>query len=1486
MYNYVYVGSANMKLDFEVECLLVNNDSKSYIEITFSNDGEEIFSYSYEVGKDEKFQARKCIDNLQIYLNENNLVYDKDDLDFIKDEVAEKVSDCIKDNSAPEKEFFNKNATIDALSNNDCKFSYNCINILLDRIRNGEVSLIPDGKSAPRTFDFINDDNDRCFGYIETIYVYSSNDLNLINETDFGKHSFICGFKDEKSKKIIIITLGYMNISNRTPELKYYQFENFQSIGAKNGTVYLFDMDEAEVTAETDCDFANILMPYHDYYSLCLQDLESKNDNQKMTIALDFLHENYVEIDNLTIDKGSSIIPIKGKTYKFKEVQIDCFINNKIEQYPFYGGEIYLLNKEDEEEIYSQLTAQNINIPDDIAFVRFNYSELGDKDQSIIKSLIASGEYDKIQIRYNITGEIIRIKRVVEGIEKCLLGAVKNSQLVELICSNRTNDILSDLIKSHKYIPNKKYISELKSKYWALRENEEQITTIDKIVQMECNKTDLMLVQGPPGTGKTELILSLIKELYQLNYKVLVTSNVQVACDNIVDRLKNYRNIAIKRYSTIKGEKYEREILENEQKYIKNEVLAGFSLTLDNGKVVNLVLDGRDSFNKILVVKNEYVNKVLLIESEKQKYIDFLKEYNSLTAEKDEKNNLLLELSEKIKLLEAEYDKNIDNIKNSELEISKLIELNKERLIKINEQKEKINLYTSKKEQLELKMNSLFKIKEKASLNKNEIEDNSIECNNLFDSKNEKLKNQTEALVSLNSISRDSIIKQLSHYISRECFDNNGSVSANILNIILSDFIPIIDSGKFIKNILFKDAKFLQNNKNLSLSNFDSIYFKLKNNEAYKMIFDKEVFSWLDDIKCYYSISPYKKLIFSIFPFIKINGKSYQSYANKVTLFNDELKRIYYSFDNIIESTIDSNYIEKKMKEKKGIIKDSITQLNNDTKALNQQINKLKVAVTDVDKKLFVITNDIDDSKKELDKINKLLEKLIEKYDSDFLTYSSAMPKEKQIIETIETLKKKNIDVYKNLSNLNKTNDTEKKLYNELDISINKYYEENQELIEDFEIFMQSKEVAKIRYQKYIDSIQAVIDSFNNRVQSFVNAGWTKSDAENILFNYALELEKISDIEINKNKEELRYFINGHGTAFREMFELNDTGKGSIISMTTNQVASLLKNTTDNELTFDYAIIDEASKCTFEDIVISLPRIKHLVLIGDFMQLDKLYKNFNQIDLKYQNTLSYSLWDSLNSSTFYQCLKFAVDYNNKNQLNSFDNNRMVSVMKKQYRMNKGIFNIVKPIYEIHKEFELIDQKQSTYNDLLCIQIDGEEVQDDNKSSSNPKEGLAIVTILKEISEHRDLYPGIKTIGVITGYKAQENFIRKNLKKEKKISGLEIGTYDRFQGREYDLVLMSLVRTENLGFNSNLRRMNVAISRAKNHLIILGNFDKLLNVSRKIYYYNDDNFQTNKEEIEFVTKKMIPCLYNLKKKYPSDDSMKNAVIKFLKEEENE
>ena len=1479
-----------MKNEFEVQCQLLNDFDMAYIEITFSMDWmdwDDIFSYDFEIGKDRAVEIRKCIDNFQIYLNENSIEYTEDEIDSLKDDVFKKVQECIEEYlNENEESTFNKNVATSSLRNNECKFSYNFINKVLDRVRSDHTNLVPDGKMVPKSLDFIDSTNERCFAYIENIYVYSFNESEKIKGTLFGRNSFICGFKDKQSQKIIIITLGYMASSTRSSELKYYQFENVELFIADDGLVYFYDLSEAKVVVQTNCDFIDILLPYHDYYSLYLEELENRNDNQKMTVALDFLHDYYIEIYNLTYDQGSSLIPIRGKTFKFREVQIDCIINNKVEQYSFDGGEIQLLDEKTTNEIYEQLNEQGISIPNDVSFVRFNYYDLGDRYQNDIESLIASGKYDKIQLCYNITGDITRTKRVIDGIEKCLLGDVANLKLVELICSNNTNDMISGFIESNEYKPNEDYINKLKNKYWTLRENDEQIKTIDKIVQMEDKNVDLMLVQGPPGTGKTELILSLIKELYYMDYKVLVTSNVQVACDNIVDRLKNFRNIALKRYSTIKGEKYEKEILKNEQKYIINQVLAGFSIALENDKVINISLDSRDSYNQLLDVKREFDEKVLTIESEKQNYLDSLKEYNDFIAEKERKDSILKQLSEKNNELENNYNSTLNIINSLEKEIKKEAESNKLFFVKLNSIKQLNEEEKEKNSILEAELKTLFDSKEKNNSQEIDIEKKILDDNNQLISFKNILSKQLSLSKCIDSMNYSFIYKQLVFYVDNGCFDIENEIPQDFFDDVFSDIIPLIDSGKFIKNIISNDIDFLQNGKQLSLANFDSIYYKLYDNESCCKIFNKDFMSILKDLKQYYSAGTIKKAFSSLFSFIKINGKSYQKYQEEMSIFNDELKRIYYSFDNLIKSIIEQYFPEDIIFRKKADINEKILKLQGDIAKLEEEQNHYQKEIIEIKNRILIIDNDIDDLTKTLNKNNKKLEKGVEKYNSDYQIYLSEIDNLKDKTNQLEQLN----DYFSNIATeLEKSKgifEIEKEAYKEIVAKTNACYEENQDLIEDFESFMQSKEVAKVRCQKSIDSLQNVIDEFNNRVQTLVNAGWSIQDAEDILFSYIAELKSISEINITKNDAEFRYCTTGQGTAFRELFELSDTGKGSIISMTTNQVASLLRSTTNDELTFDYAIIDEASKCTFEDVVISLPRIQHLILIGDFMQLDKLYKRFNQIEPKYQKVLSYSLWDSLNSSTFYQCLSSAVEYNERKGLTTFDKNPMVSVMKKQYRMNKGIFELVKPVYEIHKEFELIDQKQSTFNDLLCLQIDGSEEQDDNMSSYNEKEAFAIAGILKEITLHRDLYPGIKKIGVITGYRAQESKIRSNLLGEKKDEGLEIGTFDRFQGREYDLVLMSLVRTERLGFNSDIRRMNVAISRAKNHLIILGNFDKLLSVAKGTRYENDENYETNKDELEFVTKQLIPRLYNLKKKYPSEELMKKAVMKFLREENNE
>lgn len=61
---------------------------------------------------------------------------------------------------------------------------------------------------------------------------------------------------------------------------------------------------------------------------------------------------------------------------------------------------------------------------------------------------------------------------------------------------------------------------------------------------------------------------------------------------------------------------------------------------------------------------------------------------------------------------------------------------------------------------------------------------------------------------------------------------------------------------------------------------------------------------------------------------------------------------------------------------------------------------------------------------------------------------------------------------------------------------------------------------------------------------------------------------------------------------------------------------------------------------------------------------------------------------------------------------------------------------------------------------------------------------------------------------------------------RQLSNVEVGTVDSFQGRERDIIVFSCTRTEGIGFMTNSERLNVALTRARHSLIIVGNFKSL------------------------------------------------------------
>jgi predicted DNA helicase len=114
----------------------------------------------------------------------------------------------------------------------------------------------------------------------------------------------------------------------------------------------------------------------------------------------------------------------------------------------------------------------------------------------------------------------------------------------------------------------------------------------------------------------------------------------------------------------------------------------------------------------------------------------------------------------------------------------------------------------------------------------------------------------------------------------------------------------------------------------------------------------------------------------------------------------------------------------------------------------------------------------------------------------------------------------------------------------------------------------------------------------------------------------------------------------------------------------------------------------------------------------------------------------------------------------------------------------------------------------------------EERTGEDPSTRNPGHAERVSAELRRLLR-RGLRP--EQLAVITPYEAQARLLRGLLPEERAL-GLEIGTVDGFQGREKEAVLVDLVRSNpegQVGFLSDIRRMNVALTRARRFLLVLG-----------------------------------------------------------------
>ncbi|XP_074011107.1 5'-3' DNA helicase ZGRF1 [Numenius arquata] len=241
-----------------------------------------------------------------------------------------------------------------------------------------------------------------------------------------------------------------------------------------------------------------------------------------------------------------------------------------------------------------------------------------------------------------------------------------------------------------------------------------------------------------------------------------------------------------------------------------------------------------------------------------------------------------------------------------------------------------------------------------------------------------------------------------------------------------------------------------------------------------------------------------------------------------------------------------------------------------------------------------------------------------------------------------------------------------------------------------------------------------------------------------------------------------------------------------------------------NTLKFPVVMLDECSQMTEPASLLPIARFQceKLVLVGDPKQLPPTIQGSESV---HEKGLEQTLFDRL-------CLM----------------GHKPILLRTQYRCHPAISAIANELfYEGHLIDGVSEKDRSPLLDwlpTLCFySVNGVEQIERDNSFYNMAEVHFTVKLLQAL-----IASGIKgsAIGVITLYKSQmckiQNFLSGIHAEALEVKAVQVSTVDAFQGAEKEIVVLSCVRTRQIGFIDSEKRMNVALTRAKRHLLIVGN----------------------------------------------------------------
>lgn len=282
-----------------------------------------------------------------------------------------------------------------------------------------------------------------------------------------------------------------------------------------------------------------------------------------------------------------------------------------------------------------------------------------------------------------------------------------------------------------------------------------------------------------------------------------------------------------------------------------------------------------------------------------------------------------------------------------------------------------------------------------------------------------------------------------------------------------------------------------------------------------------------------------------------------------------------------------------------------------------------------------------------------------------------------------------------------------------------------------------------------------------------------------------------------------------------------------------------------SDMFFDVVIMDEASKATPLEMAVPLVLGKKIIVIGDHKQLPPMMDE-NTIDSALEKIGKKEIAEKLQKaeSQFKRLFEAAAKVRKT----------IVATLDTQYRMHEQIMNTIKQFYQeelaatgglkcgITETMDIPDLANKgsrwhgiTFNPIIQPSIHAVWIDVHTPETylspgyKNEGELKAIDLVLKALQQadgysefvNAQQKPEDKEVGIITFYSAQS----REIKKKYKGKNYRMDVVDRFQGMERNIIIVSTVRSNpknNIGFAKEIERINVAFSRARRLLIVVGN----------------------------------------------------------------